>query len=483
MKEAVQETSRLMQRQLDNEVDCTRNFLSNTSFRNRTSSIDTNLARSDSVNQLSIPSSGGDGALRRRATVAHVPVGIGNQWDTLRRTPSSFDTLELPPTKDYLHVTPSTHLRVTPPFQRARLLLSHLGLIDFDSLRDGELCLLAETPALFRDVKVLDRKHGRETIKVAVIYVAPGQEDEHSIFRNESGSVEYEAFVSSLGWDVDLGSHPGFVGGLERSLANGKTATYFCTSTYEILFHDVTKMPVDQHDAKQLKKKRHIGNDQVHIVWNEHHRDYRRNTIGGDFGNAQIIVTPRTDGLYSIEVLRDEKVPSFGPLHNVTVVSKSILGPLVRQTALNAYRATLAMGDMAAATTMLVGGKQGGKGAVGGTSHTASISSATSISSARTAPSSHAVPLQPRHAFAARREDIVTIADRHKLGKWTFEKFIEAVFATAPEFSTGQQRQECVSSYDFNESPSLGSGESSTSGANERSGPTTLTRIVSGLVA
>jgi hypothetical protein len=49
----------------------------------------------------------------------------------------------------------------------------------------------------------------------------------------------------------------------------------------------------------------------VHIVWNEHDRDYRIDTIGGDFGNAQIIVTPLPDNLYSIQVYRDSKVIFF----------------------------------------------------------------------------------------------------------------------------------------------------------------------------
>lgn len=42
----------------------------------------------------------------------------------------------------------------------------------------------------------------RETIKLAIVYVGPGQEDEQSIFRNERGSAEYEEFVSTLGWEV-----------------------------------------------------------------------------------------------------------------------------------------------------------------------------------------------------------------------------------------------------------------------------------------
>lgn len=42
----------------------------------------------------------------------------------------------------------------------------------------------------------------RETHKIAVFYVAEGQEDKHSILSNTSGSQAYEDFVSGLGWEV-----------------------------------------------------------------------------------------------------------------------------------------------------------------------------------------------------------------------------------------------------------------------------------------
>lgn len=76
----------------------------------------------------------------------------------------------------------------------------------------------------------------------------------------------------------------------------------------------------------------------MHIVWNEHDRDYQIGTIGGDFGNAQIVVSPLPNGLYAIRVYRDAKVPYFGPLFDGMVVSQAILGPLVRATAINAFR-------------------------------------------------------------------------------------------------------------------------------------------------
>jgi hypothetical protein len=82
----------------------------------------------------------------------------------------------------------------------------------------------------------------------------------------------------------------------------------------------------------------------VHIIWNEHVRDYRWDTIGGDFGNAQIVVTPLANGLYTIDIYRDDLVRPFGPLQSRSVVSKECLGSLIRCTAMNAYRNALCAG-------------------------------------------------------------------------------------------------------------------------------------------
>ena len=44
----------------------------------------------------------------------------------------------------------------------------------------------------------------RQTYKVAVLYIAPGQEDKGSIFSNNRGSREYEEFLAGLGWEVGV---------------------------------------------------------------------------------------------------------------------------------------------------------------------------------------------------------------------------------------------------------------------------------------
>lgn len=91
-------------------------------------------------------------------------------------------------------------------------------------------------------------------MKIAVIYVGPGQEDEQTILHNSHGSARYDAFVNSLGWEIDIATHTGYLGGLERNLTNGTRANYYCSSTLEMIFHDVTKMPTEAGDQKQLKK-------------------------------------------------------------------------------------------------------------------------------------------------------------------------------------------------------------------------------------
>jgi len=156
--------------------------------------------------------------------------------------------------KAFLPVIPPEAEIPQEHYQQCRLFQSHFGWLNYDTFRDGSICMLNKGPALYRDIRLLDKKHSRECIKVALLYVGPGQEDEQSILQNESGSKEYEEFVTSLGWEIDLATHPGYLGGLERNSTNGTTSIYYCTSTLEIIFHDVTRMPTDPTDPKQLRK-------------------------------------------------------------------------------------------------------------------------------------------------------------------------------------------------------------------------------------
>ncbi|XP_067471398.1 ral GTPase-activating protein subunit alpha-2 isoform X4 [Thunnus thynnus] len=230
----------------------------------------------------------------------------------------------------------SSHQEPKAPFYFCRLLLNDLGMNSWD--RRKSFHLLKKNSKLLRELKNLDSRQCRETHKIAVFYIGEGQEDKCSILSNSTGSQAYEDFVSGLGWEVDLATHCGFMGGLQRNGSTGLTAPYYATSTVEAIFHVSTRMPSDSDDSL-TKKLRHLGNDEVHIVWSEHTRDYRRGIIPTDFGDVLIIIYPMKNHMYFIQIMKKPQVPFFGPLFNGAIVTGTLLPSLVRATCINASRA------------------------------------------------------------------------------------------------------------------------------------------------
>ncbi|XP_077179243.1 ral GTPase-activating protein subunit alpha-1 isoform X11 [Paroedura picta] len=222
------------------------------------------------------------------------------------------------------------------PFYYCRLLLSILGMNSWDKRRSFHL--LKKNEKLLRELRNLDSRQCRETHKIAVFYVAEGQEDKHSILTNTGGSQAYEDFVAGLGWEVNLTNHCGFMGGLQKNKSTGLTTPYFATSTVEVMFHVSTRMPSDSDDSL-TKKLRHLGNDEVHIVWSEHTRDYRRGIIPTEFGDVLIVIYPMKNYMFSIQIMKKPEVPFFGPLFDGAIVNGKILPIMVRATAINASRA------------------------------------------------------------------------------------------------------------------------------------------------
>ena len=49
-------------------------------------------------------------------------------------------------------------------------------------------------------------------------------------------------------------------------------------------------------------------------MWNEHNRRYRPETIGGDFGNVQIVLSPRENGLVAVDLYTDQGVSRWALL-------------------------------------------------------------------------------------------------------------------------------------------------------------------------
>lgn len=229
-----------------------------------------------------------------------------------------------------------THQEPKSPFYLCRLLLNDLGMNSWD--RRKSFHLLKKNSKLLRELKNLDSRQCRETHKIAVFYIGEGQEDKYSILSNTQGSQVYEDFVSGLGWEVNLATHCGFMGGLQRNGSTGSTAPYYATSNVEVIFHVSTRMPSDSDDSI-TKKLRHLGNDEVHIVWSEHTRDYRRGIIPTDFGDVLVIIYPMKNHMFFVQIMKKPQVPFFGPLFDGAIVTGELLPSLVRTTCINASRA------------------------------------------------------------------------------------------------------------------------------------------------
>jgi hypothetical protein len=224
-------------------------------------------------------------------------------------------------------------------FQHCRQLIDQMGFLFWE--KRNKIDLLCKNQNTVREIRNLDNQKCRETHKIAVIYVAKGQEDKDSILLNSSGSKAFEEFVSGLGWEVNLETHLGFKGGLQQNKSTGKSAPYFANSFMEVIFHVSTRISNPEDEQMMTKKMRHLGNDEIHIVWSEHSRDYRRGIIPTEFCDALIVIYPLIayQNLFYIQISRKNEVPFFGPLFNGAVVHKDILSGLVRATAINASRA------------------------------------------------------------------------------------------------------------------------------------------------
>lgn len=163
-----------------------------------------------------------------------------------------------------------------------------------------------------------------------------GQEDEREIFANDSGSPLYNEVVRALAAAVDIKMHRGYIGGLDRSGNVGTSLPYYATATTELAVHQITRMPTIKKDPQFILKKRHVGNDYIHVIWSDHCRDYKTSTIVSQFGEVLIIIYPLPNGLFRVQIAKKKGIGHFGPLlHNMTV-NKQLLPILVRQTAMNA---------------------------------------------------------------------------------------------------------------------------------------------------
>jgi hypothetical protein len=145
-------------------------------------------------------------------------------------------------------------IRVTSPkssesFQTSRLFLSHLGVLSLDNLQcaayqqQPSLVSLGTTNTLLSAaLHELDSMPTRNTENVYILYVRTGQTKLTDIFRNKGtlrSSPPFHEFLLSLGWPVDIPSHPGWKGPFASprfKFCKLHPTPYYADVTVELLF-------------------------------------------------------------------------------------------------------------------------------------------------------------------------------------------------------------------------------------------------------
>lgn len=86
------------------------------------------------------------------------------------------------------------------------------------------------------------------------------------------------------------------------------------------------------------QKLKHLGNDEVHVVWSENDRPYRRDTIATRFCDVLIVLYRMSPYFFRVRI-ETQRPLEFGPLFDGAHIHIIMLPYLVRDTVVNASKA------------------------------------------------------------------------------------------------------------------------------------------------
>eukprot|EP01094_Clydonella_sp_ATCC50884_P002417 TRINITY_DN1184_c0_g1_i1.p2 TRINITY_DN1184_c0_g1~~TRINITY_DN1184_c0_g1_i1.p2 ORF type:complete len:307 (+),score=95.66 TRINITY_DN1184_c0_g1_i1:883-1803(+) len=160
-------------------------------------------------------------------------------------------------------------------------------------------------------------KQNIKGFKFGVMYAAPEQTKEDEMFSNVEASPEFEEFLGYLGDKVVLDGWDKFRGGLD--VMSGSTGTHSVFTEFNnnpIMYHVSTMLPFNEADKQQLERKRHIGNDQVVVLYQDGDTTYRPTTVSSRQIHVVVLVKSimvDDERHYRVAVVRREEVRAFGP--------------------------------------------------------------------------------------------------------------------------------------------------------------------------
>ena len=182
-------------------------------------------------------------------------------------------------------------------------------------------------------------------------------EEENKLIGAKCGSPKFNNFLTSIGSIIPTQELTFYSGGLDttREEADGKFAVVWMSDNVKdnigsgnsmLVFHVPTMMPENYNN-----RKRHVGNDPVHIIYSEEsvvlNSRVAQGKVSGQFGIVQIFVMPVVgeggggsgSGSGSGEAYRVELVcekEELGYLRGASIVGRGFVGEFVRNLAIKA---------------------------------------------------------------------------------------------------------------------------------------------------
>ncbi|EEP78664.1 predicted protein [Uncinocarpus reesii 1704] len=269
-------------------------------------------------------------------------------------TYATYRQLTAPVLPHQIPVSPSPHSIADEQF--SRILPSHiliqLTTSAFPTPVVTQPLPLPEDDFTRRAISTFDRNDIVDGHKIGVIFIGEGQTDETQILANSHGSNDYEFFLSGLGTKVSLENAKFNTQGL-RYGDDGEYTYAWRDRVSEIVYHIPTMMPTNlETDPQSVKKKMHIGNDFVNIIFNRSNKDVAPDTIRTQFNFVNIVVSPvcRVSAeetpvnsiedfhncFYTVNVVSKPGFPDLSSAANRKVISGKNLAAFVRLIALNA---------------------------------------------------------------------------------------------------------------------------------------------------
>lgn len=204
-------------------------------------------------------------------------------------------------------------------------MLKHSNLIPFTSTLRGTVCSAASWPTRFSH-------------KIGVLYIPSNARTQKEVLATDYGSTGFYSFLKDFGYHVEVKSHLAYSGGLDTvGCSTGNTSVYYADCTNETMFH-VSPLMLSSGDDQNVYKKRHIGNDVVHIIYSEDTCEYDRELIVSQFNHAHIFIYPSVQGYAVMDAVRKDNVSFFGIVCGAVTHRTELVPALARATAIEADR-------------------------------------------------------------------------------------------------------------------------------------------------